>query len=327
MLVAACSSPSASTTGAAGSAARGSDTAVAGSATAGSGGAGSQAAAPARPKPTTTIELVRQGAPPDTKVAPAELTVPGVELFALSDARPAPDDESMPPKLVGVVGGVDGKVLDGRDLVAAVIEARPDRMTLARVALAVARDDGEVLEAPKSGEHKKARVGPPAVAHDLLAFWVWTTDVPRTLERGKLDLKTGALEIAPLPASHEVAINNAITTLGSVSVSRHAVAIRALAAWCGEPRPRQALISALGNHPRARTRAAVADEAHRCGAALVDPLISAMQHDRAALVRREAATALGRIGDARARPALAKAARGDDGDLAWTASNALKKIP
>ena len=52
-----------------------------------------------------------------------------------------------------------------------------------------------------------------------------------------------------------------------------------------------------------------------------------MQHDRSPLVRRQAAMALGRIGDARARPALAKAARGDDGDLAWTASNALKKIP
>ncbi len=41
----------------------------------------------------------------------------------------------------------------------------------------------------------------------------------------------------------------------------------------------------------------------------------------------QAAAALGRIGDARARPALAKAARGEDANPAWTAGDALKKIP
>jgi hypothetical protein len=313
MLAAACTSP-----------ASGSGAGKAGSGT----GSGSQALAPpAKPKPTNALQLVQQSAPPQTRVAPAELTVPGVELFALSEARPATDDEVLPPRLVGVVGGVGGKVVDGRELVRAVIEAKADRKTLAQVALGVAQDDGELLDAPRTAEQKRAKVGPPVVARNALGFWVWTTDVPRTLERGKLDLATGALEIAPLPVSHEVAINNAITTLGSVSVSRHVVAIRTLAAACDQPRPRQALLAALGNHPRAKSRAAIADEVHRCGAAAVDPLVSAMQHDRSPLVRREAATALGRIGDARARPALARAARGDDGDLAWTASNALKKIP
>ena len=325
MLAVACTQSASGTTGAgAGSAGAG-----AGGAGAGSAGSGSQAVAapPAKPKPTSTIELVRQGAPEGTRVAPAELTVPGVELFALTDGKPVPDDEVAPVKVVGVVGGVGGKVVEGRELVRAAIEGKPDRRTLARVALWAAQDDGEVLDAPKTAEHRKAKVGPQAVARGALAFWVWTTDVPRTLERGKLDLTTGALDIAPLPVSHEVAINHAMTTLGSVSVARHEVAIRTLAAACNEARPRAALLAALGSHPRAKSRAAVADEVHRCGAAAVDPLISAMQHDRSPLVRRQAAMALGRIGDARARPALAKAARGDDGDLAWTASNALKKIP
>jgi HEAT repeat protein len=51
-----------------------------------------------------------------------------------------------------------------------------------------------------------------------------------------------------------------------------------------------------------------------------------MEHDRSGVVRTRAASALGKLGDARARPALAKAARGEDADLAWTAGNALKKI-
>jgi HEAT repeat protein len=51
-----------------------------------------------------------------------------------------------------------------------------------------------------------------------------------------------------------------------------------------------------------------------------------MQHDRSAMVRSEAASALGRTGDPRARPALAKAARSDDANLAWAAKNALAKL-
>jgi len=95
---------------------------------------------------------------------------------------------------------------------------------------------------------------------------------------------------------------------------------------CDQPRARQALLSALGNHPRIKTRAAIADELHRCGAAAVDGLITAMQGDRSALVRRQAATALGRIGDARARAALGKATRSEDDNLAWAAKNALGKL-
>jgi len=260
------------------------------------------------------------------RVAPAELTVPGVELFALTEGRPVADDEIAPAKLVGVAGGLGGKVLEGKELVRAAIAGKPDRRTLARVALWVAQDDGEVLDGPKSREQQKARVGPPVIVRNTLAFWAQTTDVPRTLERGKLDLSTGVLEIKPLPVSHEVAIANAITTLGSVSVSRHVVAIRTLAAACAEPSARQAFLGALASHPRIKSRAAIADEAHRCGATAIDALINAMEQDRSALVRRQAAAALGRIGEPRARPALAKAARGEDANLAWAAKNALGKL-
>jgi HEAT repeat protein len=44
------------------------------------------------------------------------------------------------------------------------------------------------------------------------------------------------------------------------------------------------------------------------------------------MVRSRAATALGRVGDKRARPALAKAAKSEDANLSWAANNALKKL-
>jgi hypothetical protein len=314
-LLAACSShPTQGTGGAAGS----------GSAI-GSAGSGSQAAA--APKPASTREQVQRWAPADTKVAPAGLAVPGIDLFLVSDSKPAPEDDGLPPKVVGVAGGAGGQLLEGRDLVRAVIEAKAAGKAVAQVALWVAQDDGAILEAPKTPEQRKAKVGPPAATGNTLGFWVLTTDLPPQAEHGQLDLTNGLLELQPLPLPPKLAIDHAMTTLGSVAVSRHVSAIRTLAATCADSRARQALLGALAGHPRIKARAAVADEAHHCGPAAVDALINAMEHDRSALVRRQAAAALGRIGDARARPALAKAARGEDANLAWTAGNALKKIP
>ncbi|HEY0479717.1 MAG TPA: HEAT repeat domain-containing protein [Kofleriaceae bacterium] len=332
LLAAACDShpKQGSGSAAAGSAggAGGSTGAAAGSAgspgSAGSAAAVGSASAATAPKPKTTAEQVQQGAPAGTKVAPAELTVPGIELFALTEGKTGPDDDAVPVKLVGVAGGVGGKLLDGHDLVRAVIDAKPDPRTLARVALWATGDDSEVLDAAKGREQAKAR--PPAIAKGALVFWVWTHDVPRMVEKARLDLTTGALEIAPPKLPRAALVSNAMTTLGSTSVSRHAAAIKLLAGACTDPRARQALLGTLGNHPRVKTRVAAASEARWCGAAAVGALVTAMEQDKSAQVRAEAAGALGRIGDARARPALAKAARGDDANLAWTANNALKKL-
>jgi hypothetical protein len=297
------------------------------SGSAGSAGSGSQAAAPTpKPRLASVLEQVQQWAPAGAQVAKAELGVPGIELFSLTEKRSAADDEVAPAGLVGVAGGVGGQILEGRALVRAAIDGKADKKTLAQLALSVAGDDSELLDAPKTAEQKQARVVPPAALHGALMFWVWTTDVPRMVERARLDLTTGALEIEPPKLLHEVVISNAITTLGSVNVSRHAVAIHTLAASCAEPRPRQALLAALANHPRVKTRLAVAAEGHRCGTAAVDALITAMQQDKAGQVRSQAASSLGRIGDDRARPALAKAVRGEDANLAWAAKNALGKL-
>lgn len=317
-LLAACSShPSQGAGGAAGS----------GSAPVTAGGSGSASQAAAAPKPASTIEQVQRGAPADARVAPAGVAVSGIDLFLVSDGKPAPEDEGLPPRVVGVAGGAGGALLEGRDLVRAVIEAKADRKVIAQVALWVAQDDGAILDKAKTPEQRKARVGPPAVTGGTLGFWVLTTDPKPQVEHGQLDLSNGLLELQPLPLPPKLAIDRAMITLGSDAVSRHAAAIRTLAATCADTRARQALLGALASHPRIKARAAVADEAHRCGPAAVDALVNAMERDRSALVRRQAAAALGRIGDPRARPALAKAVRGEDANLAWTAGNALKKIP
>jgi hypothetical protein len=278
-------------------------------------------------KPASALELVQRHAPSGSKVAPAELTAPGVELFVVSDAKPAADGEYSGGALVGVVGGAAGNVVEDRELLKAVIAGKPDRMLLARIAMQVAQRDseGQVLQAATTREQRKAKVTPPVIKGDELVFWVQATESPPVVERGKLDLSTGSFELEPqLP--HGAALAVAINTLGGGGMSRYPSAIKLLAASCAEPRAKQALIVALQNHPRDRSRAAIAAAIPKCGAVAVDPLINVMEHDRSGLVRTEAASALGRTGDIRARPALAKAARSDDANLAWAAKNALGKL-
>ena len=331
LVAAACSSHSSqgsgSAAGSAGSGSAGSGSAgasgSAGSAVAAAGGSGS--AAPAA-KPASTLVQVQAQAPDGSKVVAAGVDVPGIDLFLVTEPRPSPDDEGLPPKVVGVIGGPGGKLADGRDLVRAAIEAKPAPRVLAQVALWVAGDDGDLIDAPKSREQRKAKIGPPAIAGNALGFWVLTTDVPRMIEHGKLDLGNALLDLALQSLPPKQAISNAMLTLGSSQVSRHVTAIRTLAAACSDARARQALLAALTNHPRIKTRVAVADEAHRCGAPAVGTLVTAMEQDKAGQVRAQAAVALGRIGDPRARPSLAKAVRGDDANLAYAAGNALKKI-
>jgi hypothetical protein len=289
-----------------------------------SAGSGSQAAAPVA-KPASTLAQIEAWAPKGSKVAAADLQVTGVELFAVTAEKPT--DEDFPAGgLVGVVGGAGGKIVEGRELVSAAAQAKADATTLARIAMWNAQDDGDLLTAATTPEQRKAKVGPPTIKGGVLTFWVWTTDDPRILERGSVDLATGGVELGPLPVKPDVMISNAIKTLLGSSVRRHVGAIQVLAALCTNPRARQSLLAALSSHPRDRTRAAVTDEIHKCGAAAVDPLIYSMENDKAAMVRTRAASALGRVGDGRARPALAKAARSEDANLVWAAKNALGKL-
>jgi len=303
--------------------------AVAPAAAPGSGAAGSASAPAAAPAPAkTALELVQRGAAKDAHVAPADLAVPGLELFVVTDARPPADGEYAGGALVGVTGGGGGTLLEHRELVQAAIAAKPDPKVLARLAMRVAqRDgDGDLLEAAKTPKQRKAKVTAPAIKGGKLVFWVWTSQAPQLLERGTLDLSTAAFELEPVTASHSAAVLTALAVLNGDAVSRYASAIDTLVAACAEPKPRQVLLTLLSSHPRDRTRAAIANAIRGCGPAAVDPLINLMELDKAPMVRAEAAGALGRIGDPRARAALAKAARSDDANLAWAAKNALGKL-
>jgi len=298
-----------------------------GSGSAGSAATGHPAAAPppAPAKPASTLAQIEAWAPKGSIVAAASLTVPGVELFAVTPAKPS--DEDFPAgALVGVVGGAGGKIVEGRELIVAAAAGKPDAKTLARVVMWTAQDDGELLEAATTPEQRKAKVTAPAIKGTTLKLWVWTTDAPRILERGSADLATGAVDLGPLPTKPELMISQAILTLSGTSVRRHGPAIQVLAARCANPRARQSLFAAMSSHTRDRTRAAITDEVYKCGAPSVDPLIYAMENDKAAMVRARAATGLGRAGDPRARFALAKAARSEDANLAWAAKSALAKL-
>ena len=111
--------------------------------------------------PKTTLEQVQRWAPPGSRVSPAELKVAGVELFAVRDDRPVPADAYSGGTLVGVVGGLGGKIVEREELVRAVIASKPDARTLAQVSLSVARREGEILDVPKTDEQRKAKVAAP----------------------------------------------------------------------------------------------------------------------------------------------------------------------
>jgi hypothetical protein len=336
----AAGSGSGATAAGSGTAAAGSGAAAAGSgaATTGSGGAAgssagaAEAAAAGAGAPGASLAVVQQWgaanlhlAAADVRATPSDVSVPGIELYLLSDARPQADDESE-TRLVGVVGGATGKIVEGPELLLAVSANKPAPKALARVAIEAAQRDGDVLDTAATPEQRKAKVTAPATAGHTLSFWVWTHEVPRSLEHGALDLTTGVLALTPLPMSPAEAVARAIASLNGVSVGRHEAAIKVLADACTDPKARDALLRALENHPRVKSRVAVAEQIHHCGAPALDPLITAMEQDKASVVRQAAAVALGRIGDGRARAALAKAGRGEDANLAWAAKTALGKL-
>lgn len=327
VMAGACESKSSKENASAGSATVGSATVgSAGSASAGSGSGTGSAAASAG----TDVERVVAWAAKELHVPPANVKagptmegeVPGVALFVATDDKPAVGEDGA-SVLAAVVGG---NVVGGEALLRAVSEAKAKEPVLAKVALAVAQRSGEVLEKATTPEEKKAKVGKPTTKDGVFSFWVLTMEEPRSLEHATVELATGKLALRPAPLAPKDAVSRAMVSIAGPTTARHAAAARTLADLCKEPRAQQALLSVLSNHTRMRTRVAVASEIHRCGASVVTPLVTAMERDSSPVVRTEAAMALGRIGASSARPALAKAARSDDANLAWAAKKSLEKI-
>jgi hypothetical protein len=277
-------------------------------------------------KPRTTLEQVQQ-AFPAAHAAVAELKIPGVELFTLTTDRPVPPDGENLPTYVAITGGLGSPILQGRDITRAALKATKDPSLLARVAMAAEQKGGELLTAPQNDQQKKANVGPPVIAGNTLTFWLWTSGMGRMLMLAKLDLTTGALELGGPPVSPDDRLAEALEALAGTSLSMHQHAIATLAAACtGDPKARKALLDTATSHQREETRATAVEASTACGAAAIDTLIKVMEHDASTTVRWKSAKALGDIGDAKARPALEKAATSSDANVKSAATRALGKL-
>ena len=255
----------------------------------------------------------------------AGVDVPGVELFMVVDpSAPIPPDGVQQYSIVAVTGGVNGQLLEREDAMRAVIKVTQDATTLAKVAMLVYRREGELLQAPKDDHQRKAGVVAPAPVSGAVEFWIHTAGVSRMLLRGRLDLAKATLEVGAPPVSKSDAIANAITALGGTSRSMHRSALKTLADSCSDPAASKALLDALAGHSSEDVRGAAADAAPACGTSAVDALIHSLEHDTSRIVRSKVITALGTIGDRKARPALEKLLTSDLGTVVKAALDKLK---
>lgn len=290
---------------------------------------------PPDPTPTTppksTLEQVQRWAPAGHTVGAAGIDVPGLDIFMVSPPdAPVPADGMRPYAIVAVEGGVGGKLLERQEVIRAAGVATQDPVKLAQLAILVFRKQGALLMGATTDEQRKAKVTAPQAipGGGGIELWIWTTGAGRMLEHYRLDLARATLEyVAPAPPSADDAVASAVASLAGTSTSMHAAALKTLAGLCAtDPKAKQALLDALAKHSRDDTRAAAAQAASACGGAAIDPLIRAMEQDKANLVRWKAAAALGVIGDAKARPALEKAAKSDSPEVSYAAKTALGKL-
>jgi hypothetical protein len=277
-------------------------------------------------KPTTTLEQVKQ-AYPNSGVAKTEHNVPGVELFNVVTEREMPQDKTNMPTVVAIKGGLGSPILTGSDAMKAVIAATKDPMLLAQVAMAIEQQDAELLTAPKNDDQKKQNVGPPKVDGNAVTYWTWTRGVGRMLWPMRLDFATGKSERVVQQVSQNDKVAKAIELLASNNPTMEGAGVRDLAAVCAtDAKARNALLDAAAKHSREQTRAAAVDASAPCGTAAIDTLIGILDKDASMTVRWKAAKALGDIGDAKAKPALEKAAQSSDTNVKTAATRALGKL-
>jgi HEAT repeat protein len=131
-----------------------------------------------------------------------------------------------------------------------------------------------------------------------------------------------------MQAAGEDPISRAQADLASGSASGHDTAINALVAACGDPRAAATINRTIVQHPQAKARAWAAFQAAKChDAQTTASLITALDGDADATVRKNAADALGKLADGAARGALEKAAADPDPDVRGAAGRALAKLP
>lgn len=274
--------------------------------------------------PKTTLEQVQRWAPAGAGVSDAGFAVPGVELFRIDTHEPVKPEGYATYPIVAIVGGVGAPILQGDDVTRAVIKVIKDPKQLATIALAVNRRAGMLLDGPRDDQQRKQGVSAPKLAGGAVELWLMAGSPGLSLYHGRLDLASGKLELAEPEASPGEELDNAIAALDG---SGYVAALDTLKQHCADPKASKALFAALATGAREDLRARAAMAVEACGAAAaVEPLVRALEQDKATAVRATAAATLGRLGDKRARPALEKAAQSKDDGVAYSAKEALKKL-
>lgn len=256
-----------------------------------------------------------------------QVTVPGVDLFVATDAKP--------PYRAHGIARVDGKERRGADAWAATRTRTKDPSALATLAM-MFLDDSTAGRTPwvsgggSAPPEEQALAKPPAVSGDTLVYWrphVQLANLVRctvTMSTGAIKCELGSDVVAASRAANPDA---ARADLASSDVNIRIRGIRALASN-KDAAVRSKLIELALNAVDYRERQAAVESLAKIGGdGVVIVLSRILLFDQYAEVREAAAVALGDLHDPAARDALTKAESGDsNARVQALAAAALKKL-
>lgn len=252
--------------------------------------------------------------------------VPGVELFYLAN-----------PIVYRGVAVIEGSpdVLEGAAAFAAMRKRGvSDAWQLSALALHFLAKGGTPLrdaaEAKGQPAAVVAKVTAPRLTGKTLEFWALDGRAEQLL-RYQVDVDAATIAMQPgaqLANAGADGIAQAQKALAGAADTMYAGAIDALVAACADPRAPAALNDVIRKHGHASAREWAAFQAARChDGETPAALLFALEKDAAPMVRKHAADSLGKLGVAKARPALERAKADPDPNVSGAAGRALAKLP
>jgi HEAT repeats len=188
------------------------------------------------------------------------------------------------------------------------------------------RDANEATDQPAA---IVAQVTAPRVQGKTLELWARDQRGDNVV-RYQVDLEAATLSAqtgAQLAAVGQDVVAQALQLLAGSSDTMYPGAIDALVAACSQPRARTALHDVIRNHGNTSAREWAAFQAASChDDETVAILIQALDKDRAAGVRKNAADALGKLAASKARTALERAQKDPDMSVRGAAERAIAKL-
>jgi len=280
--------------------------------------------------PRTTIERLQAWAGPDFGINPwHDVKVPEVELYYAAN--------TVQYRGVAVVVGPSAPPfapLTGADgFRACVGHGISDPAQLASLALHFFAAGGKPVvdgtAAKQETPEVQRLVRAPVIDHGVLEFW-GLDQRGELLVRYHLDLSTLHVESQAgraIIASKRNPIDVAVEQLAGTSSLLYEGAIDMLVAACKDPRTAKILDDVIAKHKNAEARRLAAFQSATChGPNTVAVLITALEKDPEAPVRKQAADALGKLAAKEAKAALERAQHDPDLDVAGAAGRALKKL-